>query len=84
MVLKHIPDDAGLFIIACPMLHAQRLCGGNLDMVEVPPVPERLEDRIGKPEHQDILNGFLGKVVVDAENLTFFIIGMDELVQLAC
>ena len=35
-------------------------------MVDVAAVPERLEDRVGKPQHHDVLRGFLAEVMVDA------------------
>ena len=83
MVLEHVADDACLFVISRPVLHAEGLGSGDLDMVQVAAVPERLEDGIGEPEHQDVLDRFLGQVMVDAEDLAFLIIGMDQLVQLA-
>ncbi len=64
------------------MFDAEGLDGGDLDVIDVPPVPERLENGVRETEHEDVLHGFLGKVMVDAENLAFLIVGMHEFIQL--
>jgi len=38
-------------------------------VVDVAPVPERLEDRIGEAQDEEVLDGLLAEVVVDAEDL---------------
>ena len=40
-------------------------------MVHVTPVPDRLEDSVGKTEEQDILGCFFAQVVVNAVHLAF-------------
>jgi hypothetical protein len=39
------------------------------DVVDGVAVPQPLEDRVGKAEHQDVLHRLLAQVVVDAEEL---------------
>ncbi len=53
------------------MLDADRFCGGNLDVVNVVAVPERLDDVVGKAEDHDVLHGLFAEVVVDAVDLFF-------------
>ena len=60
----------------------ERLCGSDLDMVHEPLVPERLEHGIGETEHQDVLDRFLGKVMVDAKDLALPEMGMHRPVEL--
>src|SRR6185503_3049784 len=48
---------------------ADRLRDGDLDVIDVAPVPERLEDPIAEPEDQQVPDGLLPEVVVDAVDL---------------
>jgi hypothetical protein len=48
------------------MLDAYGFGYRNLNMVYKIAVPDRLKNRVGKPEHQDILDRFLSEVMVDA------------------
>jgi hypothetical protein len=65
------------------MFNAERFGGGNLDMVDIPAVPEGLEQRVGKTEHEDILNGFFGQIVIDPVDLTFLKVVPQEGVKLS-
>ena len=78
MVLKHVPEHAGGLVVARPAFHAHRFGDGDLDMVDMVPVPERLKNRIAEPEHEDILDGFLAQVMIDPEYLVL----MEQLVEL--
>ena len=42
---------------------------GDLDVIDGLAVPEPLEDRVGEPEHQDVLHRLLAQVMVNAEDL---------------
>ena len=55
---------------------------GDLHVVDVAAVPERLEDRVGEPQHQHVLHGLFAEVVVDAIDLLFGKDLMRGLVQL--
>ena len=39
--------------------------------IDIAPVPDRFEDAVGKPERQDVLDGLLPEVVIDAVDLRF-------------
>ena len=69
MVLEHVPQQARLLEIPRAVFEADRLGRRDLDVVDVPAVPQGLEDRVGEPEHQDVLHGLLAQVVVDAVDL---------------
>ena len=51
------------------MPDVDRLRHRDLHVVDVAPVPHRLEDRVGEPEEQGILRGFLTQVMIDAIHL---------------
>ncbi len=81
MVLDHIPEGAGLVIEAGPTLNSQAFSHGNLDALHQIAVPEGLEDGVGEPKDQEILNGFLAQVMVDAVDLGFAEIPVDLLIE---
>ena len=58
-----------LVVVAGPALDADRLGRGDLHVVDVVPVPDRLEQDIGEAEGEDVLNRFLPEVVIDAIDL---------------
>ncbi len=71
MVLEHISQHSCPLVISGTLFHPQRLGHGYLHMVDIALIPQRLEYRVRKTEHQDVLYGFLGKVVVHPVDLFF-------------
>ncbi len=69
VVLHHVAQRARRVVVAAALLDADRLGDGDLHVVDVAAVPERLEDAVGEAEHQDVLDGLLAQVVVDAVDL---------------
>jgi hypothetical protein len=49
----------------------------------VPSVPDRLEQAVGEPERQDVVDGLLAEEMVDPEDLRLVEDGGDGLVQCA-
>jgi hypothetical protein len=67
VVLDHVAERAGTVIVAAATaFHAQVLGAGDLHMVDVAVVPERLENGVGEAQDHDVLGGFLAQVVIDA------------------
>src|SRR5207244_12179589 len=50
-------------------LHAEGIGHRDLDVVDVVPVPDRLEEGVGEAEDREVLDGSLAEVVVDAEDV---------------
>ncbi len=69
VVLQHVAEDARLFVVAAARLDAQLLARGDLHVVDVAAVPDGLEDGIGEAQDEEVLDGLLAEVVVDAEDL---------------
>src|SRR5215472_2408584 len=82
MVLKHVAQTPRLLVIAAAMLDAQALSRGNLHVVDVIAVPDRLDNRVGEAKGEDVLHGLLTEVVNDPIDLIFFKHLMDNRVQL--
>ncbi len=81
MVLDHVPEGPGLVIVAGPALDPEAFGHGDLDALHQIAVPQGLEDGVGEPEDQEILDGFLAQVMVDAVDLGFVEIAVDLLIE---
>ena len=81
VVLDHVAKGACFLIISPASLHADRLGGRDLNIVDVTPVPHRLEDAVAEPEGQDILHRLFAEVMVDAIHLVLVEYRVDLLVQ---
>jgi hypothetical protein len=82
MVRHHVANRAGLLVVPGPALNANSFGHRDLHVVHVVAVPDRFEDAIGEAEHQDVLDGFFPKVVVDAVDLIFLEHAVQQLVEL--
>ena len=71
MVLHHVAQRAGAVVERGTPLDANGLGDGDLHMVDMPGVPQRLEQRIAEAQRDEVLHGFLAEVVIDAEGLLF-------------
>ena len=67
MVLDHVAERAGLVVIIAAALEPDRLRDGDLDVVDVGAVPQRLEQRIGEAQREQVLDRFLAEIMVDPE-----------------
>ena len=70
VVLQDVAERTSLFVEGATALHADRLRHGDLDMVDVAAVPDRLENEIAKTEDKDVSHRLFSKVVIDAVDLT--------------
>ena len=62
-------ERSGLFVVSGPRANAFLFGDGNLDVIDVLLIEERLENAVGESEDEDVLNRFLAQVMVDAINL---------------
>ena len=68
MVLQHVPDGAGPVVEPAAVRDIERLGHGDLDVVHVGPVQQRLDHRVGEPDEQHVLHRVEGQPVVDPED----------------
>ena len=80
----HVAVGAGLVVEVGPALDGQRLRHVDLDVADVLPVPARLEQPVGEPQGQDVVDRLLAHEVVDAEDLRLVEDLVQLLVQVAC
>ena len=68
MVLDDVADDAGLFVKGAAAGDADRLRHRDLDVLDVVAIPERLQQRVGEPEIQQVLHRLFPEIVIDTED----------------
>ena len=83
MVLDHVAQRARLLVVRAAALHAQGLGHRDLHVVDVIAVPERLEDAVGEPEDEDVLDRLLAEIVVDPVDLILAEDPVDHVVERA-
>ena len=66
MILEDVARRADFLIEATAPSHTEVLRHRDLHVVDVIPVPDRLEERIGKPEVEQVLHRLLAEKVIDA------------------
>ena len=81
VVLDHVAQCAGTFVVRGTALDTDRLRRRDLHVIDVPPVPDRLEHAVRETEHHQVLDGLLPEVVIDPEDLFLVEVAMDEAVQ---
>ena len=69
MVRHHVAQRAGRVVEAAAVADAELLVDGDLHVVDVIAVPDRLEHAVGEAQHQDVLHRLLAEVVIDAVDL---------------
>src|SRR5207244_413769 len=62
-------QGASRIIVTATLLDADGFSHGNLHVINVAAVPDRLENSVGETKSQNILDGFFAQVVIDAVDL---------------
>ena len=62
---KRTTNDTILIEMSAPPLSAERLREHNLHILNVLPIPQRLEHEVREAEHCEIVYQFLPKVMID-------------------
>ena len=82
VVLDHVAGRAHAVVVPCPAAGADVLRHGDLHVVHIVGVPERLEELVGEAQRQDVLHRLLAQVVVDPEHRVRREHRLDDVVQL--
>jgi hypothetical protein len=83
MVLHDIADDAEFVKIAATSFGAEGFFEGDLDIVNVVPVPGGAEELIAESKDEDVLHHLLAQVVVDSEDLVLGPVGRKGALEFA-
>jgi len=71
MVLHDIADGPDFFVKGAAALHAELFRHGDLNVLHVVSIPDRLQEGVGEAEKQQVLHRLLAQVVVDAKDGAF-------------
>ena len=71
VVGNHVAQGAGGVVVTSARFDADGFGDGDLHVINVAAVPDRLEDSVGEAKRQNILDGLFAEVVVDAVDLLF-------------
>lgn len=71
VVLHHVPQGAGAVEVARPALQAQVLLPQDVDLLDVPTVPYRLQDPVGQAQRDQVMDGGQPEDVVYPEHRLF-------------
>ena len=74
----------GGIVVGATAADAVVLGDGHLHVIDVAPVPDRLEDAVGEAQRQDVLHRLLAQVMVDAIDLRFAESDHQVVVQRPC
>ena len=72
MIGHHVAQGPRRVIESTAAPDRQRLGHRDLDVIDVVPVPNRLEQSVGEAQHEDILDRFLSEIMIDAVDLMLF------------
>ena len=83
MILHHVAQRPGRFIITGASFHPERFRRRDLEVIDVARIPERLENRVRESQHQNVLRGLFAEKMVDAIGLIFVECVADDSIQFA-
>ena len=81
VILEHIAQNACPIVVAAAMLDIDLFGNRDLDMIDVIAIPDRLENRIGEAEEQDVLDGLFTEIMIDTVDLIFLERLMDDVIE---
>src|SRR5215469_9711585 len=82
MVLQHVLERSDAVVVPGSTLQRQRFVPDDVDPGDMGTIPDRLEDAIGKPRPEDVLDGCHREEVVDAKDRLLGIEGGEKAVEL--
>ena len=71
VVGHHVAQRAGGFVKAAAMFDAHGFGGGDLHVIDVMAIPDRLDDAVRETEDHHVLDGLFAEIVIDAVDLVF-------------
>ena len=71
MILHHVAQGTGGFVVTGPPFDAEGFGRGDLDVIDITRVPDRFKNRVSKTENQNVLRGFFPEKVIDSIGLIF-------------
>ena len=83
VVRHHVAQRAGGIVKTAAVADAEPLVHGDLHVIDMIAIPDRLEHSVGKAQHQNVLHGFLAEIMIDPVDLVLVYQLEQRLVQRA-
>ncbi len=83
VILEHVADDAGRVVVAGAAADVDFFGHRDLHVIDVVAIPDRLENRVGEPQHEQVLHRFFAQIVIDAVDLALAEHGVNGRVEMA-
>ena len=84
MILHHVAQRTRAFIVTGAAFDTERFRRGDLQMIDVTPVPKRRENGVGEPENENVLRSFFAEKMIDAIGLFLSKALPHYAIELAC
>src|SRR5262249_24108729 len=82
VALDHVAEGARGFVEAAAAFDAERLARGELHMIHIVAIPNRLQNAVAEAMDEQVLNGVLTEIVIDPIDLRFVEDAKHDLVEL--
>src|SRR5271155_887254 len=81
VVLDHIADGARFLIVTAAPFDAECLGDGDLHVIDMRVVPQRLQQDVREAQRHEVLHRFLAEIVINAEDVSLEEDGTDHIVD---
>ena len=71
MILHYVPESTRTFIECPSAFNADGFGDGELHMINVAPVPDRLENCVSETKDHKVLGSLLTEIMIDSVDLMF-------------
>ncbi len=84
VIRDHVAQGSGRIVITATLFNTELLCDGDLDVVHVVAIPDRLEDAVAKSKNEYVLHRLFAEVMIDAIDLLLFDQLEERSIKLLC
>ena len=71
VILHHVAQRSGRFVVTGAAFHPERFRRGDLNVIDVARIPDRLENRVRETQHQNVLRRLFAEKMIDPVSLIF-------------
>ena len=84
MILYYVADSAGLIVKSAASLDSEFFSHGDLNILDMRAIPDRLQERIRETAVKHVVNRLLAKVMIDTENCLLLESSQQNRIQRPC
>jgi hypothetical protein len=83
VILHHIAQCTSVLVVATAMLDPHLFGHRDLNVIDITPIPQRLQKGVRKAKSQQVLNCFFAQIMIDPVDLLLFINTGQRLIECA-